>query len=151
MELVLDTSPVNPRRMHPSLVRDKIFGFIGREAASGREFVAAASIRKYMGWQSVSSAISPLSSLRVLGLVDRYLINGSYHRPIWRMTSKGLEIYRAQCAAEAEVVAVSPVKRKPRRTGSPKRVPHKPTAAHKKPSRQQRREIERQREHQVTA
>jgi hypothetical protein len=38
------------------------------------------------------------------------------------------------------------VSSKPRRAGSPKRVPHKPTAAHRKPSRQQRRETERTRE-----
>jgi hypothetical protein len=57
----------------------------------------------------------------------------------------------APLASPAEQTKAKPKARKPRRTGAPKRVPHKPTAAHRKPSRQQRRESDRRREHEDRA
>jgi hypothetical protein len=160
--LILDDSPFAPLVSNGRApARDKLFAYIGGEVAAGKPFPGLPDLKTHMGWTQSQRVVSVLNALRVHGLLERYFVSGPRIRYAWALTDKGLEKWRDVCgspvrgprleAGESVAAAGSPAKRKPRRTGAPKRVPHKPTTPHRKPSRQQRRESDRRREHQDRA
>jgi hypothetical protein len=150
----------------PTRVADKAWAFIRSEILAGRPFPTSKDIAVSLGRaHRGATANDILHCLVARGVLQRTYPRRAGNRIDWALTRLGrFEIEHpetdpdrvpdAEGDAERAAPLASPSKpktRKPRRTGSPKRVPHKTTQVHKKPSRQQRRESERQREHQVTA
>jgi hypothetical protein len=132
---------------YPTPAVDAAWAYITQEIRAGRPFPSSRGIAVHLGRpEKRPCADDALHYLLARGLVQRTYRKGTGPRRDWSLTRLGaFEIEnRAEAAVQAEKI------RKPRRTGSPKRVQHKPTSAHKKPSRQQRRETELRRE-QVTA
>jgi len=135
---------------------DEAWSFIRREIIAGRPMPTSRAIAIALGRAGKTPAADDLlSALLSRGLVCCHYTRGAGPRKTWALTRLGrFEIDHPDVApsgtpsgetGEPAAAAGSPVQRKPRRTGSPKRVPHEPTTAHRKPSR---REGARRREHQ---
>jgi hypothetical protein len=141
---------------------DAAWSFIRAETLAGRPFPGDRDIAIAIGrgrWTR-PSAYYQMHILAGRGLIVRTFCRRGRRHVEWSLTPYGLlaihnpEALRgfigegdAERAAPLASPKCKPKARKPRRIGSPTRVPHKPTAAHKKPTRQQRRESDRRREH----
>jgi hypothetical protein len=143
-------------------IADRAWAFISAEVSAGRPLPSNKAIAVALGRDPKKHHLEYAMQI----LAQRGWVRRTYRRGFgpylgWTLSPLGRFLIdhpdgypsRTPSGAPEEPAAAagSSGKRKPRRTGAPTRVPHKPTTSHKKPSRRQRRETERRREHQVTS